>query len=71
MDQLRPKMVNNLEHFCIYLFLLILCLPNVSNKYYYGTESEQLSEQHKGVLVSIDFEHFVSDQGAATTINKE
>ena len=36
-----------------FMFLLLLfCLTNVSPKYYHETVSDQLSEKHKGVLVS-------------------
>ena len=33
--------------FGFFLFLLILCLPNVSNKFYHDTGSDKFSEQHK------------------------
>ena len=37
------------------LFLFILCLTNVSNKYYHGTLSDKLSLHHKGLLIIVDW----------------
>ena len=59
MEQLRPKTGNP-------VFLLILCIPNESNKSYHGTGSYQLSIQQKLVLASVAWEYVVSDFGAAT-----
>ena len=62
-EQLRPTTGNPLGGFlCI---LLILCLPNVSNKYYHDTGADQFSAQHKGVLVSFSWVNVVSAHGAA------
>ena len=49
MEQIRPKIGISLVivWFSLSIFL-ILCLHNVSNKYYRGTGSYQLSSQHKG-----------------------
>ena len=46
MYQLRPKTGNPLAIFFLYI-LLVLCIPNVSNKLYRGTVGDQLSAQHK------------------------
>ena len=48
------------------MFLLILCLPNVSKKYYHGTGSDQFSEQHEVGLVRAVWDHVVSVHGSAT-----
>ena len=53
----------------LYLFLLILCLPNVSNKPYNETGSDKFSSQHKGVILSVSWENVLSSRGAATTYN--
>ena len=45
MEQLCPKTENILAIFLS--ILLILCLPNVSNKLYHGTGEDQLSAKHK------------------------
>ena len=46
MDQLRPIIGNPLVIFVPYI-LLILCLLNVSNKFYHVIGGDQLSAQHK------------------------
>ena len=46
--------------------LLILCLSNVSNKYYHITGSYQLSAQHKELLISVAWENGLSDHEANT-----
>ena len=45
MEKLCPKTGNPLKKNIS--ILLILCLPNVSNKLYHGTGEDQLSAQHK------------------------
>ena len=50
MEQLRPKTGNPLAIFVLYI-LLILCHPNISNKFYHGIEEYQLSSQHKIMTV--------------------
>ena len=40
-EQIRPRMGNPLAFIWFISILLILCLPNVSNKYYHGTGSDQ------------------------------
>ena len=47
MDQLRPRTGNPLEIFVL-LVLLMLCHPNISDKFYRGTVEDQLSVKHKG-----------------------
>ena len=67
MDQLRLNKGNTLEIcFGLFIFLLILCLPNVSKTFHHDTGSYRLFVQQKGVLASIDWENVVSDHGAAT-----
>ena len=62
MDQIRPKTGNPLAILFLFLYvLLILCVPNVSKHSYHDTGSDQLSAQHKGVLVIVVWEHAVSD----------
>ena len=63
-DQLRTKMENPLAIFS--LCLLILCLPNVSNKLYRVIGEDRLSIKYKVRLVSVAWENIVSDHGAAT-----
>ena len=46
--------------------LLILCLPNVSNKYYHDTRSHQFYAQHKGLIMSVSWQNIVSDCGTGT-----
>ena len=57
--------------FSFSLFLLILCLPNISKKYYHVTGSDQFYVQHKGVLVSVAWGHIVSVHGDATSKNRK
>ena len=57
--------------FWFLFFLLILCLLNVSNKSYNGTVSDQLSAQHKGGLVSVDWKNVMLSHGAATALNEK
>ena len=47
------------------LLLLVLCLPNVSNKYYHETGLYQLYVQHKVGLVRVAWENIVSTYRAA------
>ena len=65
MDQLRPKTGNTLKIMFFSLFLLILFLPNVSNKYYHDILSDQLYEQHKRGMASVAWENIVSAHGEA------
>ena len=51
--------------------LLILCLPNVSNKYHHDTGSYYLSAQHKVLLVGVAWKNVVSAHGVATALNRE
>ena len=53
MDHLWPKTGNPLEIFVLYI-LLILCLPNFSNKLYRGRGEDQLSAQKKYFLLCHD-----------------
>ena len=46
MDQVRSKTGNYLA-ICVLYFLIILFLPNISNKFYHGTGEDQLSAKHK------------------------
>ena len=73
MEQLWPKTGNPLTTFSgLSLFLLLLlCLPNVKNKYYHGKVSDILSAQHKEVLASVSWENVVSAHVAATASNGE
>ena len=61
MYQIRPKtenlFANNFEFF---LFLLILYLPTVSNKFYHDIGSDQVSAQHKLVFLSVTWENVMS-----------
>ena len=67
MDQLCPKMGNPLTIFiCFSLFLLILCLPNVSKNSCHDTGSDKFSAEHKGGLVSVSWEHIVPAHGEYT-----
>ena len=67
MEQLRPKTRNPLEIcFGFSMFLLLLCIPNVSKQYYHDTGSDQLYAKHKGGMVSVAWDHGVSYHGAAT-----
>ena len=45
--------------------------PDVSNKYYHGTGSYQLSAQHKEGLVSVSWENVISAHGEAMALNRE
>ena len=64
MEQLRPKIGNPLAILVLFI-LLILCLPNISNKFYHGTGGDQLSaQQKKEGLVSVPWESIASDHGA-------
>ena len=45
-DNIYPKPVNPLAISPLFI-LLILCLTNVSNKFYHGIGGDQLSAQHK------------------------
>ena len=47
MEQLQPKKGNPLEFCCSLYILIILCLPNISNKLYHGKGGDQLSAKHK------------------------
>ena len=67
MEPLRPTTGNTLGGFLF--ILLILCLPNVSNKYYHDTGADQFSAQHKGVLVIFSWGNVVSAHGAAAAYN--
>ena len=70
MEEIRPSKVNPLEIcFCFSMFLIILCLLNVSNTYYHGIERDQFSKQHKGSLVGVDLENIMSAHGAAMALN--
>ena len=54
MDQIQPKKVNTLELLFWFLYiLLILCLLNVSKKYYHDKGSDQWHAQHKIGLDSV------------------
>ena len=66
MEQVRPKTENPLAIFWFLYILLILCLTNVSKKYYHGTGSDQFDEQNKGGLVIFSWENIVSAHRAAT-----
>ena len=57
MDQLRPKTGNPLAIFVLSI-LLILCLPNVSNKFYHKKKSDQLSTQYKISTVECCLEEY-------------
>ena len=46
MDHLHPKTGNTLAIFVLYI-LLMVCLPNISNKFYHGKKEDQLYAQHK------------------------
>ena len=48
-----------LNIFGVSLYLIILCLPNVSNESYNGTGADQLSASHEELLVSVDCENVV------------
>ena len=66
MEHLWPKTGNPLAIvFGFSIFLLILCLPNVSNKYYHITVSDKFSAQHKEGPASIAWEYVVSAHGEA------
>ena len=63
-DELRPKTENPFAiYFWFHLFLLILGLPDVSNKSYRGTGSAKFSAQHKVGLASAALENIVSSHG--------
>ena len=64
MEQLQHKMENSLAFFLS--ILLILCLTNVSNKFYHDTGEYQWYPKHKGGLVSVAWGNIVSSHGAAT-----
>ena len=53
------------------IYFYFSCLSNVSNKYYHGTGSDQLSAQQKGGMVSVAWENIVSDHGEAMGLNRE
>ena len=63
MDQIRTKTGNLLAIFVMSI-LLILYLPNVSNKFYHGTKEDQFSAQHK--IRTVSWKNIVSAHGAAT-----
>ena len=65
-EQVRPKTENPLAIFWFLYILLILCLTNVSKKYYHDTGSDQLYAQQKVVLVSVAWDKILSSNGAAT-----
>ena len=70
MEEIRPSKVNPLEIFSGFsMFLIILCLLNVSNTYYHGKERDQFSKQYKGGLVGVDLENIMSAHGAAMALN--
>ena len=67
MKLLQTKTGNPLAFvFGFSLFLLLLCLPNISNKYYHDTVSDQLYAQHKGGILGVVWENVVSSYGSAT-----
>ena len=66
MEQLWPKIGNIWSiYLLISLFLIILCVPNVTKYSYHDTGSVQLYSQHKGGVVSVLWEHVVSAHGSA------
>ena len=59
------QIVESLGKFSLYI-LLILYLPNASNKLYHVTGEDQLSPQQKKELVIVFGGNIVSDHGSST-----
>ena len=54
MEKLRPKMGNPWAIiFGFSLFVLILCIPNVSKNSYHEIGADKLSAKHKGVMMGV------------------
>ena len=53
------------------IFILILCVTNVTKWSYFYTGSVKLCAKHGGEVLGVVWEHIVSDNGSATAKNRE